>query len=70
VAVLFGTDAIGESFFMGFEVFFYVKLNFVCIPGCYMAGPVSVLLLCVVSSMRWKVDNHQSVGFLVDFVII
>ncbi|KAI6177842.1 hypothetical protein M3Y97_00951400 [Aphelenchoides bicaudatus] len=28
--------------------------------GCYMAGPVSVLLLCVVSSMRWKVDNHHS----------
>ncbi|KAI6233846.1 hypothetical protein M3Y99_00877000 [Aphelenchoides fujianensis] len=28
--------------------------------GCDMAGYVAVFLVCVISSMRWKIDNHQS----------
>ncbi|KAI6215978.1 hypothetical protein M3Y94_00448800 [Aphelenchoides besseyi] len=28
--------------------------------GCDMAGPVAVFLVCVISSMRWKIDNHQA----------
>lgn len=38
--------------------------------NCEIAGPIAVLIMCIVASARWKVDNHRMVFFFCLLIFI